>query len=128
MRRFAAAPSSLALFAGIMAASLHGCASDSPAPKGADPFDASCVGSMVPDTAMTSPDVPATPPQPDVDAGVTPEDPFFSAAKAMLEEGRRTFRKDTFGDEAFWGDALQLHKAILGATLGPKVFLLRSLR
>src|SRR5689334_19618435 len=36
----------------------------------------------------------------------------------MMEEGRDTFRNDTFGDEAFWGDVLQLHKAIAGATLG----------
>ncbi|HEY7546735.1 MAG TPA: hypothetical protein VID27_17720 [Blastocatellia bacterium] len=36
----------------------------------------------------------------------------------MMEEGRDTFRNDTFGDEAFWGDLLQLHKAIAGASLG----------
>jgi hypothetical protein len=33
-------------------------------------------------------------------------------ARAMLAEGRNTFRNDTFGDEAFWGDTLQLHRAI----------------
>src|SRR5262245_34907672 len=36
-------------------------------------------------------------------------------ADAMLDEGRQTFRFDTFGDEAFWGDQLQLHRAIEGA-------------
>ncbi|MDQ3820201.1 MAG: hypothetical protein M3362_21325, partial [Acidobacteriota bacterium] len=36
----------------------------------------------------------------------------------MLEEGRRTFRNDTFGDKAFWGDTIQLHKAIEGSALG----------
>lgn len=36
----------------------------------------------------------------------------------MLEEGRRIFRFDTFGSEAFWGDQLQLHKAIAGAKNG----------
>ena len=36
-------------------------------------------------------------------------------AERMLEEGRRIFRFDTFGDEAFWGDALKLHQAIAGA-------------
>src|SRR5262245_21210636 len=36
----------------------------------------------------------------------------------MINEGRQTFRFDTFGDEAFWGDALQLHRAIAGAKLG----------
>jgi hypothetical protein len=39
-------------------------------------------------------------------------------AAEMLVEGRETFRFDTFGDEAFWGDTLRLHKAIAGATLG----------
>ena len=33
-------------------------------------------------------------------------------AQRMLEEGKQTFRFDTFGDEAFWSDALQLHRAI----------------
>lgn len=36
----------------------------------------------------------------------------------MLEEGKRTFRYDTFGDEAFWGDTLRLHQAIAGSALG----------
>lgn len=39
-------------------------------------------------------------------------------AKMMLDEGRKTFRYDTFGDEAFWGDTLQLHKAIAGEKQG----------
>jgi hypothetical protein len=39
-------------------------------------------------------------------------------AQAMLDEGRHTFRYDTFGSEAFWGDALQLHKAIAGQKNG----------
>jgi hypothetical protein len=33
-------------------------------------------------------------------------------------QGRRTFRHDTFGDEAFWGDALKLHQAIQGERFG----------
>jgi cytochrome c5 len=37
---------------------------------------------------------------------------------SMLDEGRQTFRYDTFGDEAFWGGTLQLHRAIEGAALG----------
>jgi hypothetical protein len=36
----------------------------------------------------------------------------------MIAEGRKTFRYDTFGSEAFWGDALQLHKAIAGEKNG----------
>jgi hypothetical protein len=38
--------------------------------------------------------------------------------QAMLDEGRKTFRFDTFGSEAFWGDTLQLHKAIAGEKNG----------
>lgn len=37
---------------------------------------------------------------------------------AMMNDGRQTFRFDTFGDEAFWGDQLQLHRAIEGARFG----------
>src|SRR4051812_34981342 len=37
---------------------------------------------------------------------------------SLFEQGKRTFRFDTFGDEAFWGDTLGLHKAIEGANLG----------
>ena len=39
-------------------------------------------------------------------------------AQMMLEEGKKTFRYDTFGSEAFWGDTLQLHKAIAGEKNG----------
>ena len=39
-------------------------------------------------------------------------------ARQLVEEGRQIFRFDTFGDESFWGDALQLHQAIKGAKLG----------
>jgi hypothetical protein len=36
----------------------------------------------------------------------------------MIAAGRQTFRFDTFGDQAFWGDTLKLHQAIEGAKLG----------
>src|SRR6266700_3471881 len=39
-------------------------------------------------------------------------------ARKMIEEGRQIFRFDTFGSEAFWGDALGLHKAIAGEKNG----------
>src|SRR5512138_2216648 len=48
----------------------------------------------------------------------TGADPIRSHALRMLEEGRQTFRFDTFGDEAFWGGALELHRAIAGEKLG----------
>ncbi len=35
-------------------------------------------------------------------------------ADRMIADGRQIFRFDTFGDEAFWGDALHLHTAIAG--------------
>ncbi len=39
-------------------------------------------------------------------------------AERMMKEGQKTFRFDTFGSEVFWGDALQLHKAIAGEKNG----------
>ena len=39
-------------------------------------------------------------------------------ARRTVDQGRRIFRFDTFGSEAFFGDALQLHKAIAGAKNG----------
>jgi hypothetical protein len=39
-------------------------------------------------------------------------------AQRMMEEGKRIFRFDTFGDEVFWTDTLKLHHAIEGAKLG----------
>ncbi len=37
-------------------------------------------------------------------------------AKALLEKGRAVFRYETFGDEAWWTDTIQLHKAIEGVS------------
>jgi len=39
-------------------------------------------------------------------------------AERMIVEGKQTFRHDTFGDEAFWGETLKLHQAIAGAKHG----------
>ena len=39
-------------------------------------------------------------------------------AQRTLVEGRHTFRFDTFGDEAFWGDTIKLHQAIQGTRFG----------
>lgn len=44
-----------------------------------------------------------------------------NAEAAVLEkyrEGKRIFRYETFGDESFWGDELQLHLAIAGEANG----------
>jgi len=40
------------------------------------------------------------------------------SSDSRFARGRQTFRFDTFGDEAYWGDTLGLHKAIEGAKLG----------
>ena len=37
---------------------------------------------------------------------------------ALLAEGKKTFRFETFGDEDFWGGVLKLHQVIAGAKLG----------
>jgi len=43
---------------------------------------------------------------------------FRRNVDSLLSEGRKTFRFDTFGDEAFWGDTLKLHLAIEGTQFG----------
>ena len=39
-------------------------------------------------------------------------------AQQMIQEGRRIFCFETFGSEAFWGEGLQLHRAIAGEKNG----------
>jgi hypothetical protein len=46
------------------------------------------------------------------------DDVIGDHAAKMLDDGRQIFRFDTFGDEAFWGDALHLHQAIAGERNG----------
>ncbi len=41
-----------------------------------------------------------------------------ASSRQLVRDGRQIFRFDTFGDEAFWGDLLGLHKAIEGTTFG----------
>jgi hypothetical protein len=55
------------------------------------------------------------------------EEKVFDNAKEMIEDGKRIFRYDTFGSEAYWGGKLQLHKVLarkekggLGDGLTPK--------
>jgi hypothetical protein len=49
-----------------------------------------------------------------------PRDDLRNLGNAIEEilRGRKIFRYDTFGDEAFWGDALRLHQAIAGQANG----------
>src|SRR5438034_464547 len=45
-------------------------------------------------------------------------DDIEANAASLLKEGRNVFRHETFGDEYFWGDTLQLHLAIAGERHG----------
>src|SRR5687768_17343001 len=56
-------------------------------------------------------------------------------ASEMMEKGKAVFRFETFGDEAFWTDKLQLHRAIadkgaggIGEGLSPKAALAAGLK
>jgi len=48
----------------------------------------------------------------------SPVDPVADNAAALIADGRQAFRFDTFGDEAFWSDALHLDEAVAGAANG----------
>jgi hypothetical protein len=49
----------------------------------------------------------------------SPNDTVISSyAQQLLSQGKQIFRYDTFGDEAYWGDALRLHQAIAGEHFG----------
>ena len=109
----------LALSMGLVAAvAILDCSSDDPAaappgPGGGGPA-ASCT---------TAPSGTTPPPRlTDAPSGdtATPAalDPIAVNAMKMIDEGRHTFRYDTFGDEAFWGDTLKLHTAIAGSAHG----------
>jgi hypothetical protein len=56
-------------------------------------------------------------------------------AQRLFTEGRKIFRYETFGDEAFWGQTLKLHQAVqgekfggIGAGLSPKGALAAGLK
>ena len=60
--------------------------------------------------------------QPAATSGSSPTAAFDTTinqnAQRMIDEGRKIFRYDTFGSEAFWGDELHRHQAIVGEKLG----------
>jgi hypothetical protein len=60
---------------------------------------------LLPVAAQTSPEV------------VGYDDAVSHNAQQMLGEGKQTFRFDSFGSEAFWGDTLKLHEAVAKQTL-----------
>jgi hypothetical protein len=51
-------------------------------------------------------------------AAMKREDAVVPSVERRLEAGRKTFRFETFGDEAFWGGVLKLHQAIEGQAHG----------
>ena len=55
-----------------------------------------------------------------------PADLNRTNAAQMIDAGKQTFRFDTFGDEAFWGDTLKLHQGV--ATVSPKTALAVGLK
>jgi hypothetical protein len=58
---------------------------------------------------------------PAVDAYKRPgsfKDEVKDNAEALFADGQKIFRYDTFGSEAFWGDQLRLHHAIMGEKQG----------
>jgi hypothetical protein len=67
---------------------------------------------LIPAAAQMPSDAPAS--GKDYDAAAAEQ------ARRYLEEGRQTFRFDTFGSEEFWGGKLKLHEAIAGEKLGGK--------
>jgi hypothetical protein len=54
----------------------------------------------------------------DAQPGAAPDTDVDTHARRVVTEGRQTFRFDTFGDEAFWGDTIKLHQAIEGTRFG----------
>jgi cytochrome c5 len=55
-----------------------------------------------------------------------PPDPIVSHAQKMLDEGRQTFRYDTFGDQVFWSRTLKIHQAL--KTVSPRTALAVGLK
>lgn len=51
-------------------------------------------------------------PNPLIEMSVATVQKSESGVSNFITEGRRIFRFDTYGDEEFWGDRLQLHKSI----------------
>ncbi|HSO37522.1 MAG TPA: hypothetical protein VLT33_33585, partial [Labilithrix sp.] len=103
----------LALSLGLVAAvAIIDCSSDDPAAATPAPA-ASCTVAPT----GTTPTPPTDAPSGDTSAPAA-VDPIAVNAMKMIDEGRHTFRYDTFGDEAFWGDTLKLHTAIAGSAHG----------
>jgi hypothetical protein len=106
MKHFSDAHASRILIVLFAAASSMHCT----APDG-DPADTSSAASE-PSAELASEPLTATGPS------RASDDANVAAGTAAIVAGRNTFRFDTFGDEAFWGDTLKLHQAIEGKAHG----------
>ena len=51
-------------------------------------------------------------------AARAPDAVASQASQRLFRQGRQVFRFDTFGDQVWWGDTLQLHRAIAGERNG----------
>src|SRR5688572_7009362 len=52
------------------------------------------------------------------DLDLADSDEVVANARTLIERGRKIFRFDTFGSEAFFGGKLRLHEAIAGRANG----------
>jgi hypothetical protein len=59
-------------------------------------------------------------------AAAAPDDPIAANASRMVDEGRQTFRYDTFGDQVFWSRILGIHEAL--KTVSPRTALAVGLK
>ena len=55
-----------------------------------------------------------------------PNDPIAANAALMVDQGRQTFRYDTFGDQVFWSRILGIHQAL--KTVSPRTALTVGLK
>ena len=81
------------------------------------------IGSFVIVTVLQQPEKARAQTQPNSDGLIRPlakglDQAIVESAVQSIEKGRETFRYDTFGDEAFWGDTLNLDATIAGAANG----------
>ncbi len=61
-----------------------------------------------------------------VERATSPVDTIAAHARSMVNEGRQTFRYETFGDQAFWTGTLKIHQAL--ATVSPRTALAVGLK
>jgi cytochrome c peroxidase len=81
------------------------------------------IGTFVIVTVLQQPEKARAQTQPNSDGLIRPlakglDQAIVESAVQSIEKGRETFRYDTFGDEAFWGDTLNLDATIAGAANG----------